>query len=76
MQKTIAGKTYDTENATLVSTRAYGAYGDPHGYEERLYQTPEGNYFLYGSGGEESPYAVEKIIRFAKKRAEEWLTNT
>lgn len=76
MQKTISGKIYDTETATLISARAVGTFGDPEGYEERLYQTPEGSYFLYGVGGEASPYAVEKIVRLAKKRAEDWLANT
>lgn len=72
MQRTICGKLYDTETATRIAARTVGAYGDPTGYEEILYVTPEGSYFLHGTGGEESPYAEEKLIRLSKKKAEEW----
>ena len=72
MQRTICGKLYDTETATRVAARTVGAYGDPTGYEEILYVTPEGSYFLHGTGGEESPYAEEKLIRLSKKKAQEW----
>ena len=72
MQKEICGKTYDTETATLIARRTFGSYGESTGYEEILYQTPEGNYFLYGKGGEDSPYAEEKLTRISAKRAEEW----
>ena len=72
MQRTICGKLYDTETATRVAARTVGAYGDPAGYEEILYVTPEGSYFLHGTGGEDSPYAEEKLIRLSKKKAEAW----
>lgn len=72
MQKTICGKLYDTETATRLQTRTVGSYGDPEGYEEILYVTPEGNHFLYGTGGEKSPYAEEKITRLSKAKAEAW----
>ena len=72
MKKEICGKLYDTETATRVAQRTFGAFGESTGYEEILYQTPEGNYFLYGKGGKDSPYAEEKITRIAAKRAEEW----
>ncbi len=72
MQKTICGKLYDTETATRVHARTVGAFGDPSGYEEILYLTPDGSYFLFGTGGEASPYAEEKIVRLSKKKAEEW----
>ena len=72
MQREICGKVYDTETATLVLRRTFGAYGESTGYEEVLYKTPEGNYFLYGAGGEDSPYAEERITRMSAKRAEEW----
>ena len=38
-----------------------GEFGDPAGYEESLYQTPGGLYFLYFRGGPQSPYAQEDI---------------
>ena len=50
-----------------------GFYGDPAGYEETLYLTPDGYYFLYTNGGESSPYKKEKIERYSKKRAEEFV---
>ena len=47
MKKTIAKNEYDTESATLIRKYTYGSYGDPCGYEEALYQTEKGLYFLY-----------------------------
>ena len=72
MQKTICGKHYDTETATQIAKRSHGSYGDPAGYEEILYMTPEGSYFLFGTGGEESPYRDAKITRLSRQKAEAW----
>lgn len=72
MQKTIRGKVYDTEQAELVASRAEGMYGDPNGYEERLYKNPDGFYFLYAVGGETSPYPNPSIRAISKVKAEEW----
>ena len=52
MQRTICKRLYDTETATLIKAHSEGNFGDPAGFEERLYRTPEGYYFLYGNGGE------------------------
>lgn len=73
MKKIINKREYDTETATLVAKSTYGNYGDPTGYEEVLYQTPEGLYFLYVRGGETSPYPVEDIMRLAKSKVNGWL---
>ena len=73
MKKIICKKEYDTETATLVKKYTNGYFGDPAGYEETLYQTPEGLYFVYTCGGEESPYAEEKIARLAKNKVNEWI---
>ena len=75
MKKTICKKEYDTQTATLIEKRTCGFYGDPKGYEEILYQTPEGLYFLYVLGGEESPYPKEDILRLAKAKVSDWLEN-
>lgn len=75
MQRTIRGKVYDTETAQLITRHANGQYGDPAGYEERLYLTPEGFYFLYGLGGEASPYPTPVIRAVSKQRAKEWEEN-
>ena len=73
MKKIINKREYDTETATLVAKSTYGNFGDPTGYEEILYQTPEGLYFLYVRGGEASPYPNEDILRLAKAKVNGWL---
>lgn len=75
MEKVICKKTYNTETATPVKTYTYSYFGDPAGYEETLYQTPEGLYFVYGKGGAESPYPQEDIQRLAKAKVNNWLDN-
>ncbi|MBQ7341143.1 MAG: hypothetical protein IJW41_03145 [Oscillospiraceae bacterium] len=75
MKKVICKKEYDTETATFVDKHTFGFYGDPAGYEEVLFQTPEGLYFLYVHGGENSPYPAEDIVRLAKTKVNAWLEN-
>lgn len=72
MKKIICKKEYDTETATLIQKHTVGYFGDPAGYEETLYQTPGGLYFLYCVGGETSPYPTEDIVRLAKTKVEDW----
>lgn len=73
MRKIICKKVYDTTTATVVKKVTSGYYGDPAGYEETLYITPEGAYFLYTNGGAESKYTEEGITRKSKAAAEAWL---
>ena len=75
MQKTIRKRLYDTETAEVVKKCAVGQFGDPAGYEETLYQTPDGYYFLYVCGGPESPYAEENIQSMAKAKVKTWLAD-
>ena len=75
MKKIICKKEYDTETATVIKKVTYGYYGDPAGYEEILFQTPEGLYFQYTRGGEVSPYNGEDITRVAKTKVNEWIEN-
>ena len=75
MQKTICKKLYDTETATMIQKYTVGAFGDPTGYEETLFQTPEGLFFIYGVGGEASIYPTEDIQRLAKTKVKEWKEN-
>ena len=75
MKKIICKKEYDTETATLVKKYTNGIFGDPAGYEETLYQTPGGLYFLYVCGGETSPYPSEDILRLAKTKVNDWMEN-
>ena len=75
MKKIICKKEYDTETATLIKKHNVGFYGDPAGYEEDLYQTPGGLYFLHVCGGESSPYPSEDILRLAKTKVKDWMEN-
>ena len=73
MQKIICKKLYDTDTATLLKKVTYGTYGSPDGWEESLYQTESGHYFLYTNGGTESPYTTENITRLSSVKKDEWL---
>ena len=73
MVKTTKTKTYDTATAAVVKKVVFGAYGDPTGYETTMYQTPEGDYFLYTFGGSASPYPEEEITAYTKVNAKKWL---
>ena len=69
IKKIICNKVYDTETATVVKKDTYGVYGDPTGYEETLFVTPEGYYFMYTNGGSASKYTAEGIKRVSKADA-------
>ena len=73
MKKVICKVEYDTATAELVKKNTYGVFGDPAGYEESLYKTADGKFFLYVNGGEESPYTEENIKRMSAAKAEEWI---
>lgn len=73
MKKIICKVEYDTEASELLAKKAFGNFGDADGYEESLYVTADGKYFLYTNGGEESPYKKEDIKRMSKVKADEWL---
>lgn len=75
MKKIICKKEYDTETATLIKKHSVSFFGDPAGYEENLYQTPGGLYFLHVCGGESSPYPTEDILRMAKTKVKAWMEN-
>ncbi len=72
MKKIICKVEYDTSVSELVAKNTVGNFGDPDGYEESLYVTPDGKYFLYTNGGAESPYVKEDIKRMSKDKAEAW----
>lgn len=73
MKKIICKREYNTETATLLKAHTEGNFGDPTGFEESLYQTPNGLYFLYVNGGNASPYPTENIKSISKAKAELWL---
>lgn len=72
MKKVICKVEYDTTIATPVAKYTEGAFGEPAGFEETLYQMQDGKLFLYVNGGEDSPYPQENIKRMSKTKADEW----
>lgn len=75
MKKIICKREYDTDTATYIHKHTVGYYGDPEGYEEVLFQTPGGLYFLFVYGGELSPYPTQDIIRLAKNKVDSWISS-
>ena len=73
MKKIISNVEYDTETSELVCKYTEGYVGDPEGYEECLYKTDGGKYFLYVNGGESSKYPCESIKRMSVERAKEFV---
>lgn len=69
MKKIICKAEYDTEASTLIKKVTCGNFGDSDGYEESLYQTEKGSYFLYVNGGADSKYPKEDIKRMSKDKA-------
>ena len=72
MKKIICKVEYDTETAALVKKNTFGEFGDATGYEESLYVTENGKFFLYVNGGEESIHPTENITRLSAQKADEW----
>ena len=72
MKKIICKVEYDTENAKLIAKYTNGNFGDSAGYEESLYETNDGKFFLYVNGGADSIYPQENIKRMSKASADEW----
>ena len=73
MKKIICKKVYDTETSKLVKKVTYGEYGCPKGYEEILFETDSGHFFLYTNGGAESRYTEENITRMSAAKKDAWL---
>ena len=83
VKKIINGKRYDTSTAKKLGEWDNGRYGsDFDACEEILYRKQTGEYFLYGSGGARSKYAVstgenwtggsEAIKPLAIAQAQKW----
>lgn len=89
MRKIINGKRYDTNTAVPCGIYTCGSRGDEHSYSkvlyQILYQKRTGEFFLYGEGGSQSPYAKEatinhwkggeRITPLSEKEAQEWASN-
>lgn len=75
---TIDGKrrSFDTSTARAIAHRTFGGFGDPAGYEETLFRTRSKLYFVFGVGGESSPWPAEGDIRYVSEdEAAEFLAN-
>ena len=72
MKSKIGYKTYDTDNAACIGSKYIGEYGQPDGFEEKLFVTEAGRYFIYGSGGVDSPYGEPSILLLSKTQANDW----
>ncbi len=72
MKKIICKVEYDTETAELVAKYTNGEFGDAQGYEESLYVTPAGKYFVYVNGGEDSIHPIENISRISAEKSKIW----
>lgn len=83
MKKIIDGHRYDSDTARFLGSYcAPGNWRDFRHYEEELYITRAGLYFLHGEGGPMTRYAVqvessgwtggEKIIPLSESAAKEW----
>lgn len=73
MKKIICKKEYDTEVATVIKKVTFGNFGESDGYEEVLYRTPDGFYFVYVNGGADSIHPTEDISRLSKAKADKWI---
>ena len=70
MKKTICKVDYDTDSSAIVKKVTFGQFGDANGYEETLYVTESGKYFLYVNGGVDSIHQKEDIKRMSKANAD------
>lgn len=73
MCKEINNILYDTSNSTVDKKFTFGKPGDPDGYEETLYITNEGKYFIYTNGGHLSKYPMENIVPIEREDVKNWM---
>lgn len=73
MCKEIDDVLYDTAASTIDKKFTYGKPGDPDGYEETLYLTSDGRYFIYTNGGIASKYPTENITPIAREDVKKWM---
>jgi hypothetical protein len=75
MKRIINGKKYDTDTANCIASDSYGNCGDFAAWEEALYRTKKGQYFITGSGGPMSKYAVSIGNNTTSGSSELWLVD-
>ena len=64
---------YSLKESEKIGGYIHGEYGDPRGFEETLYQSKNGEYFIVGKGGMESRYKGENIISISNEDANQWI---
>ena len=57
MKRVVDGKLYDTETAELIGEDSFSNKSDFRYYDEALYKTAKGAFFLAGEGGAKTKYA-------------------
>ena len=72
MKKTINRVVCDTETATQLGVKCVGEFGMADGYEEKLFVSKTGKFFVYGVGGAESIYAEPDIKVLKPEEADAW----
>jgi hypothetical protein len=72
MKKIVNKKVYDTTKDEHLGFKYVGVFGHLNGYEEQLFLAKNGQFYLYGSGGPESPYAEPAIVLLTKEEADLW----
>lgn len=85
MQRVIDGKKYDIDKATLVAEATASCYpNDFHYWEEKLFRTAKGAWFLHGEGGGLTRWSQqygdgrgsgEDILAMSSEEALEWCEN-
>lgn len=82
MKRTLRGRLYDTDSATLIGEYTNSALPSEQ-FTEQLYIKKTGEFFLYGKGGPDSKYNKfvrntyypnEKIIPLSYDQADKWAT--
>ena len=73
MQKVICKKVYDTDASKLVKKVTFGTFGNADGWEECLFETESGHFFLYVNGGADSKYPHEDIKRISAEKAKSFV---
>ena len=76
MRKVINGNRYDTETAKLLGSGYGSNFLSPFHWEEQLYRTNSGKFFLYGPRNPNSSHGVwagdSNIIPITTKHALDW----
>jgi len=76
MKAIINEKEYSTYDAQCLGYRHIGEFGHHDGFEEQLFAAEDGQHFLYGNGGPESPYVEPEITLLSNEEAENWKKKT